>query len=236
MKGEKKEGNFLFIFLIYVSWIVIEQVTPYLNQAFDFRKIHPWLLPAIRMTLLFLVTYAYVKYYERKSFAEGFNFAFRNIGRNIMWAFVFFLVGGLVIMAYQMLVVKPLTAKVLTASSSPSAEPAKSFFHRLFEYLYIVYEGIIEVFIFIGFLYDRLARKWSLPMALIVANLAFALWHYDYWRQGWLEGSLMIVLTFLAGLITTLNYVKTKNSLSPVICHTFIDSPNSIRILLGVMP
>ena len=224
------------VLLIYVSWIAIEQASPYLNRIFDFRKIHPWLLPAIRMTLLFLVTYACVKYYEKRSFGDGFNFAFRHIGRNILWAFVFFIVGGLVIMAYQMLIVKPLTAKVLTASSSLASEPAKSFLHRLFEYLYIVYEGIIEVLIFIGFLYDRLARKWSMPLALVVANLAFALWHYDYWRQGWLEGTLMMVLTFLAGSITTLNYVKTKNSLSPVICHTLIDSPNSIRILLGILP
>ncbi len=138
-------------------------------------------------------------------------------------------------MGYQFLIVKPLTENIIQASGAISHGEIRPFYERLIEYLYIVYEGIIEVIIFIGFLLDRLAKKWKWPAALILGNILFALWHYSYWSKGWLEGSLMIILTFLAGLIVSLSYVKTENTLSPVICHTLVDSPASIRILLGLI-
>ena len=109
------------------------------------------------------------------------------------------------------------------------------FWSRLIEYLYIVYEGIIEVFIFIGFLFDRLWKRWSWPLALLVANIGFGLWHYSYWSKGLLEGSLMIILTIISGIIHSANYMKTRNSLSPTVTHFLTDSPAAIRILLGMM-
>lgn len=223
------------MFFIYLTWIIISELVPYLNHIFDFRRINVWILPAVRMTLMFLVTYAYVKFYEKQSFSSGFTFSFTNIGKNIFWAVIFFAVAGGVIVSYQFLIVKPLTEKFIQASSGISEEAVRSFGERLIEFLYIIYEEVIEVFLFIGFLLDRLAKKWGWPLAIIVSNIVFALWHYDYWSQGWLEGSLMILLTFIAGVIISLCYFKTKNSLSPVICGNLVDCPNSIRILLGLM-
>jgi len=138
-------------------------------------------------------------------------------------------------MSYQFLIVKPLTEKFIQASSGISEEAVRSFGGRLIEFLYIIYEEVIEVFIFVGFLLDRLAKKMNWPFVIIVSNIGFALWHYDYWSKGWLEGSLMILLTFISGVIVSLSYFKTKNSLSPVICGILVDCPNSIRILLGLM-
>lgn len=43
-----------------------------------------------------------------------------------------------------------------------------------------------------------------------------------------------MLLTFLAGAAISLSTIKTRNSLSPIICHTLIDSPVSIRTLLGI--
>ncbi len=83
---------------------------------------------------------------------------------------------------------------------------------------------------------DRLARKWGWAWATLATNLGFALWHYDYLRAGRLEGSLMILLTFLARLIISLSYVKTRNSLSPMICHTLVDAPSELGALLGLGP
>jgi membrane protease YdiL (CAAX protease family) len=51
--------------------------------------------------------------------------------------------------------------------------------------------------------------------------------------MGWLPGSLLIVLTFIAGSLISLNYMKTRNTLSSALCHVFVDSPSAIRILLG---
>jgi membrane protease YdiL (CAAX protease family) len=173
--------------------------------------------------------------YEKTSFSSGFNFRFRDIARNFGWALVFFAIAAVVLGGYQLGVVVPLTQRVLTASAGPAQASIPSLDERVIQYVYVVYEGIIEVLIFIGFLFDRLAKRWGLWAALIAANVAFALWHYDYWRDGWFHGTLMVFLSFLVGVITSLNYFKTKNSLSPIFCHTLIDAPNAIRELLGIM-
>lgn len=235
MEGRIKTSHIILVFLVYISWLLIGYFLPLINRLYDFRSINKWILPAIRMAFLFLVTYLFVQIYEKKTFASGFNFAFQRFGKNIFWAFVFFVVAGVVLMGYQFFIVKPLTRKAILASGAISHEGIKPFYERLIEYLYIVYEGIIEVFIFIGFLLDRLAKKWKWPTALVIGNVLFALWHFSYWSKGWLEGSLMIFLTFLAGFIVSLSYVKTENTLSPAICHTLVDSPASVRILLGLM-
>jgi len=235
MKGEKKYLNLLSIFLVYISWIIITELIPYIKHIYDFHKINRWILPAIRMTLMLLVTFFYARFYEKRSFTSGFNFSFQKIGKNIFWAVIFFVGTGIFVLAYQAFIVKPLTKKFVIASSGISREVARPFIERLIEYLYIVYEGIIEVLIFIGFLLDRLARKWGWTAAIIVSNVAFAFWHFHYWRSGWLNGSLMIILTFLIGVGTSLCYAKTKNSMGPVLLHTMMDSPMSIRILLGMM-
>lgn len=235
MEGRPKTSYLVLVFLVYISWLIIDHFMPFLNRLYDFRSVNKWIIPAVRMALMFLITYLFVRIYEKKTFASGFNFTFQRFGKNILWAFVFFVSAGVVLMGYQFLIVKPLTKKVIHASGVISRGDIKPFYERLIEYLYIVYEGIIEVFIFIGFLLDRLAKKWKWPAALILGNILFALWHYSYWSKGWLEGSLMIILTFLAGSIISLSYIKTENALSPVICHTLVDSPASVRILLGLM-
>ncbi len=235
MKEESRKINLFFVFLIVLSWFAINEFTPYLKRIFDFRKIHSYFLPALRMTLMFLVTYFYVRFHEKKSFSEGFSFSFQKIGKNILWAFIFFLVAGVVLMGYQFFIVMPLEEKVVEASAAVSEGAIKPFWSRLVEYIYVVYEGIIEVLIFIGFFLDRLARRWTWAGGLIVSNIIFALWHYSYWEKGLLEGSLMIFLTFIAGIFVSLSYLRTKNTLSPTICHFLVDTPTSIRELLGLM-
>ncbi len=45
----------------------------------------------------------------------------------------------------------------------------------------------------------------------------------------------MVGLTFIAGCLISLGYLKTKNSLTPVVSHILVDSPSAIRELLGLM-
>jgi membrane protease YdiL (CAAX protease family) len=76
-------------------------------------------------------------------------------------------------------------------------------------------------------------KKWGPAVAVILGNIIFALWHYPYWKMGFLAGSLMIFLTFSAGVMISLNYLKTRNTLSTAMCHIFVDSPSALKILLG---
>ena len=219
--------------LVCVAWMAITALTPYLKHLYNFRAINPNLLPAIRMTLLLVVTVLYARIFERRRFAEAFNLNFKRIGRNVLWAVVFFVVATAVVQAYEYVIVRPVLGASVEASGGAS-EAAPPLLHRFFEYLYVLYEGVVEVLIFIGFLLDRLAKRWGWAWSLAITNMAFALWHYSYWRQGWMVGSLMILLTFFAGLVISLSYIKTKNSLSPMICHTLVDLPSEISMLLGL--
>ena len=234
MNSSKKDAVWPIIG-IYLCWILISYFVPYLNRLYNVRKINLWILPAFRMTLLFLITCLFIRLFERQSFSSGFNFRFQNIGKNILWAIVFFVIAGAIMMPLHFFVLKSLLRKSVEVSSAMTHGVVKSFMERLIEYIYIVYEGFVEVLIFIGFLLDRLVKKWGWATGLIVSNIGFALWHFNYWRTGLLEGSLMISLVFIMGILDSLCYMKTRNSLGPVICHTFHDSPNSIRILLGLM-
>lgn len=219
--------------LVVISWFLITQFTPYLNQVYDFKSINIWILPYIRMTLMFLVTFFYILRVEKQSFSNGFNFYFRNFWKNLLWAVVFFAATYVLITLYEKLIVNPILHKGVTASSTGVEKSVKPFGPRLFEYVYIVYEGIVEVLIFIGFLVDRLMKKWGPTVSLIIGNIIFALWHYSYWKMGFLTGSLMIFLTFIAGVVISLNYLKTRNTLSSTLCHIFVDTPSALRILLG---
>lgn len=232
---ERKISEPVSLFSVYAAWIVVGELTPYLNRLVGLGRYHTWLLAAIRMTLLLLVAFAYIRAIEKRSFWSGFNLSFQQIPKNILWAVVFFLVAGLILMPYQFFVVRPLTEGFVTASGGISHEAVRPFSDRLVDYLYVVYEGVIEVLIFVGFLLDRLAKRWNWRVAVVVSNLGFALWHYDYLESGLLMGTLMMLLTFLAGAAVSLSYIKTRNSLSPIICHTLIDSPMSIRTLLGII-
>ncbi|UCG89117.1 MAG: CPBP family intramembrane metalloprotease [Gemmatimonadota bacterium] len=88
--------------------------------------------------------------------------------------------------------------------------------------------------VFVGFLLDRLAKRWGWAAAVLVNNAGFAVWHYNYLAQGLLLGGAMMFLTFPAGSVISLAHVKTRNTLSAVICHTLVDSPTSVLILLGI--
>lgn len=219
--------------LVYASWIALTALTPYLRHLYNFRAINPNLLPAIRMSLLLLLTMFYVRVFERRRFSDAFNLNFRQVARNVLWAVVFFLLATAVVQGYEYVIVRPVLGASVEASGGAS-DAAPPLVQRLIEYAYVLYEGIVEVLIFIGFLLDRFAKRWGWGWSLIVTNLGFALWHYPYLRQGWLPGTLMILLTFFAGTAISLSYIKTKNSLSPMICHTLVDLPSEISMLLGV--
>lgn len=228
-------NNLLLVWLVAASWFALTWLGPYYSKLLPLRRIHPMLPSALRMTLMYLVTWAYVRLHEKRKFADGFGFSFRRLGRNLLWALVVALVATGVLWAYQAWIVTPLTHRALEASSQGPAQTVPSFSYRLIDYLYIVYEGIVEVLIFIGFFLDRLARKWRPGLALVASNVVFALWHYAYWRLGLLEGSLMIILTFIAGSIISLGYFKTRNSLTGIVAHILVDSPDAIRGLLGII-
>jgi membrane protease YdiL (CAAX protease family) len=232
-KEGKQHDRMICLLVLVISWFAITHFTPLLNKLFDFRSVNPWILPYIRMALLLFVTWGYVSILEKKTFSEGFNIHFRDIGRNFLWALVFFALAFIAEKIYSALVMKPLIPEMFTASSSGGEALAKSLGARIFEYFYIVFEGAVEVLVFIGVLIDRVAKKWGWTLSIVAGNIIFALWHYAYWRMGWLPGTLLIVLTFIVGSIISINYMKTKNTLSSIISHIFVDSPSAIKILMG---
>ncbi len=233
-KEQRDKSRLGLVLLIALSWFALTALAPYYQRAWDLRRIHPVLPAALRMTLMYLVTWLYVRLVEKKTFGEGFSWSFKKIGKSVLWAFLVFLVTTAVVTAYQALVVVPLMKQTVEASGAAAEESVRPFWSRLVEYAYIVYEGLIEVLIFIGFLLDRMARIWKPAWALLASNVLFALWHYNYWRKGLLEGSLMIILTFLAGLLISLGYLKTKNSLTPALSHFLVDAPSGLKELFGI--
>jgi len=228
-----KKSQLFGLFILVLTWFAITQFTPHLNKLYDFRSVNPWILAYIRMALMLVVSWAYVSFLEKKSFSEGFNIFFKDFGRNLFWAVVFFALAFIAEKLYSAFVMKPLIPEMFTASSSGGEAVTHALGARVFEYFYIVFEGIVEVLIFIGVLVDRLAKKWGWTVSIIAGNIVFALWHFPYWRMGWLPGTLLIILTFVAGSLISLNYMKTKNTLSSALCHIFVDSPSAIKILLG---
>jgi membrane protease YdiL (CAAX protease family) len=222
------------VLLVAASWFAVTAAIPYLNRIADFRAVDPYFLPAIRMALMLLVTVLYVRLAERTAFLPGIRFSFRGLGRSLLWAVILAVVTYALVEIYQRAVVVPLTAGTVEASASGPGETLLPLARRIIQYAYIVFEGIVEVFIFIGFLVDRLARKWGWAASILVGNIVFALWHYAYWSKGLLEGSLMIGLTFIAGAAISISYFKTRNSLTPTVCHILVDLPSSIRELLGL--
>lgn len=226
-------GYLIGLVLLIASWFAITQFTPYVNKLYDFRSINPWILAYIRMAVMLCVTWAYVAFFEKKTFSQGFNIFFKDFGRSLLWAVSFFVLTFLAEKLYNILVMKPLIPEMFTASSSGGKALTHSLGARVFEYFYIVFEGVVEVLIFIGVLVDRLSKKWGWAVSIIAGNIIFALWHYPYWRMGLLPGTLLIILTFIAGSLISLNYMKTKNTLSSALCHIFVDSPSAIKILLG---
>ena len=227
------KGHLVGILLLVATWFAITQFAPLLNKLYDFRSVNPWILAYIRMALMLAITWVYVAFLEKKTFSEGFNIFFKDFGRNLFWAVAFFVLAFLAEKLYNTLVMKPLIPEMFTASSSGGKAATQSFGARVFEYFYIVFEGVVEVLVFIGVLVDRLAKKWGWAVSIIAGNIIFALWHYPYWRMGMLPGTLLITLTFIVGSVVSLNYMKTKNTLSSALCHIFVDSPSAIKILLG---
>lgn len=233
MKEEEHMIKGLRILLIYTSWIGITAGFRYFLRLFDYQVINIWIWAAVRMTLLLAITYLYIRIYEKKSFAEGFNFHFRHIGKNIFWAVIFVVMAGGILWIYQNFIVKSIIGSEVIASSAPEKTLTPSLFDRISEFFYIFYEGLVEVLIFIGFLIDRLAKKYGWVTAIIIGNIGFALWHFNYWNSGIMKGTLMIIFVLLAGIFDSLIYFKTRNSLGPAIGHTLGDLPHAIRFLLG---
>jgi hypothetical protein len=69
---EEERPNLPAGFLVVLCWFLITQYAGVLTRLFDFRQIHTYLLPAIRMTLLCSVTYAYIRIYEKRGFRSQF--------------------------------------------------------------------------------------------------------------------------------------------------------------------
>ncbi len=222
------------VLAVFASWLLISRMFHWIPGVSGLGRAGLLTLATVRMLLLLAATWAYVRWGEGRTLREGVHLRWRRVGRNLLWAVIFAAVAMGLERAYQALVVGPWLGRAAEASAGGVGEVAP-FGLRLFDYLYVVLEGIVEVLIFVGFLFDRLWRRWGTPAALVAANLGFALWHYGYWRKGLLEGSLMIGLTFLVGVVACLNYLKTRNTLSPTVAHLLVDSPTAIRELLGLV-
>ena len=237
MKDLSSLINSWIILLVYSGWILWMEFVPRIYRFMGLGgRANSSVLAAIRMTILLLWTYCFVRVVEKKTFSAGFNISFQNWMRSVVWGVIFAVIALAAVSVFQFVIVIPILKKMIAASNSAVQMSAKSRGERLLEYVYVVYEGFIEVLIFIGFLLDRLAARWKPAAALIVSNVGFALWHYQYLKKGLLEGTLMIFLTFLAGLVISLSYLKTRNSLSSVISHTGVDAPGAIMELMGIMP
>lgn len=228
-----RRPNLLPVGVVSLAWFAITAATPYLNRLYDVHAVNPWILPYVRMTLMLLVTWLYIRWGEQLSAAEGFGLQWDRIGRALAWGVVFALLASAAVYLYEAGVVNRLMPAPMEASSALDGHSVEPLTRRVFEYGYIVYEGIVEVLIFVGFLADRLARRWGWTAAVVVSNVVFAAWHYNYLRAGVLPGTLMILLSFIAGVIITLGYVRTRNTLTPTVSHFLVDSPEAVRILLG---
>ncbi len=80
MEGRIRTSHIILVFLVYVSWLLVDYFLPWINRLYDFRSINKWILPTIRMALMFFITYLFVLNYEKKTFFTGFNFAFQRLG------------------------------------------------------------------------------------------------------------------------------------------------------------
>jgi len=107
-----KKNQMFGLFVLVLTWFAITQFTPHLNKLYDFRSVNPWALAYIRMALMLVVTWAYISFLEKKSFGEGFNIFFKDFGRNLFWAVVFFALAFLAEKLYSALVMKPLIPDV----------------------------------------------------------------------------------------------------------------------------
>jgi membrane protease YdiL (CAAX protease family) len=228
-----RQYDLRYVWAAYVAWLGITWAEPQLYRVVDLRSINPWIIPTVRMLLMLAAAYAVLRWVEHRSFASGFHVSKQRIGAALAWAV------GLAVAAYgaewlyERVVMLPLLGGGQEASSGHEAETIQPLVARGVEYGYIVIEGVIECLIFVGFLIDRLARRWGWVAALLVGNVAFALWHFWYFRAGLLPGGVLIGLTFVLGLIISLSFVRTRNVLAPIACHLLVDSPSAISILLG---
>jgi membrane protease YdiL (CAAX protease family) len=219
---------------VVVGWFALTALGPLYRRIWGLAALHPILPATLRMTLMLLLTWVVIRRVEGRRFAEGFSWTTARLARSIAWGVLVAAAATVVVAAYQALVVVPLMKQTVVASAAAEEAGRAPFWSRFVEYLYIVYEGVVEVLTFIGFLLDRLVRRWGPVRALLATNVVFALWHYGYWRQGLLEGSLMIVLTFLAGTVISLAYLRAGNSVAPTVSHFLVDAPSGLKELFGI--
>lgn len=85
----------------------------------------------------------------------------------------------------------------------------------------VIVAPISEEFIFRGFILQRWAVKWNLPLALILSSLLFGLMHLN-----------PIGLTMF-GLVMGLLYIKTRSLLIPMVAHAF---NNLLANLMTLLP
>ena len=216
------------LLLMFAVWLAITWATPYFNAVVNLRRVDPWLPPAIRMLLILLTTWLVAYLWDDGGLGAIFNLSTRRLGSALGWAIAFAALALVVEKIYEWLI---LGSFLNTSSKSPGTNAVPAISRRIFESFYIVLEGVVESLVFVGFLIDRLAKRYGWTFALILGNAAFALWHFGYWKAGLLEGSLLIGMVFVIGSAVALSYKMTKNCLSPIIAHTLVDAPGIGRVL-----
>ena len=83
--------------------------------------------------------------------------------------------------------------------------------------------GVGEEIYFRGFLFKRLDRL-SRPVLLLVTSLAFAVWHLS---------PVMLLHTFLIGLVLGWIYLRTKRLFPVILGHILVDVVGGIWMLTG---
>lgn len=84
--------------------------------------------------------------------------------------------------------------------------------------------GVGEEVYFRGFLFERLNRL-SVPFLLLVTSLSFAVWHLS---------PVMLLHTFVMGLVFGWVYLRTKRLFPVIVGHTFVDVVGGIWMLYSL--
>jgi len=211
-------------------WFLINEYTPYINRIAFLQPVTAWLYPLLRIGLVLLVTWLYIRLAEGKTFAGGFHLRFQRIPDQLYRALLYGAAGVVIIAVFRRLLLNPV---LYGRSAAPALAAGLPFISRQGEAGYLLLRGAVQALVLAGFLVDRLRRSHGPGFALIFANLLFALWHYPYLKLGIKGGILMMTLALLTGFVISLNYLKTQNTLSSVVCYWIIDLPVMVGVLFA---
>ncbi len=88
---------------------------------------------------------------------------------------------------------------------------------------------LMEELFFRGFLYPVLARRWGLPVAVLLTSAGFGLIHAPQLGRAW--GPVLVV--FLVGVALTLTRAKTKSVASSMLVHIAYNGTLSMLLFAG---